>query len=66
LALCVENDVVIGCVVLVPLILRNQNPINANGGRDEPKQGTVLLVNELLSSASPKPLRGRLSLERMR
>jgi hypothetical protein len=31
----VENDVVIGCVVLVPL-LRNQNPINANGGRDEP------------------------------
>jgi hypothetical protein len=34
----VENDVVIGCVVLVPLILRNQNPINANGGREPTRQ----------------------------
>jgi hypothetical protein len=29
----VENDVIaIGCVVLVPLDQRKQNPINANGG----------------------------------
>jgi hypothetical protein len=61
----VENDVVIGCVVLVPLILRNQNPINANGGRRTNKAKGIgkLLVNSIIvSSASPKPLKGRLSL----